>query len=75
MTQYKNLGGRSGVYSYEIGGDSIEVQFNDGMVYLYTENSAGSTNLEQMKKLALAGSGLNSFINKYVKKGYESKRG
>lgn len=74
MTTYKNLGGDSGVASYEIGEESIEVQFNDGMIYLYTDDSAGSENIEEMKRLAIAGEGLNSFINRVVKKRYASKR-
>lgn len=74
MTPYKNLGGDSGVAAYEIGNDSIEVQFKDGMIYLYTVSSAGSANIEQMKNLAIVGEGLNGFINSYVKKGYASKR-
>jgi hypothetical protein len=73
MERYKNLGGNSAVVAYEIGNDSIKVQFNDGSLYLYNYASAGSSNIEQMKSLAIAGSGLNSFIGRVVKKGYASK--
>ena len=73
MERYKNLGGNSGVYAYEIGSNSITVQFSTGAVYLYTNRSAGSANIERMKALAVAGEGLNSYIMRYVKKGYESK--
>lgn len=73
MERYKNLGGDSGVSAYEIGAESITVQFNTGAVYLYTYRSAGSANIEKMKLLAVAGKGLNSFIMRNVKKGYESK--
>ena len=73
MERYKNLSGSSGVSAYEIGTDSITVQFNDGWYYLYTNGSAGSGNISQMKQLAIAGRGLNSFINTHVKKLYESK--
>ncbi|MCX5807029.1 MAG: hypothetical protein NT010_13380 [Proteobacteria bacterium] len=73
MERYKNLGGDSGVLAYEIGDDSITVQFSTGRVYLYTHRSTSSANIEQMKLLAVAGKGLNSYISKYVKKGYESK--
>ncbi len=68
-----NLGGDSGVVAYELGDDPITVKFGDGAVYLYTYQSAGSHNIEQMKELAVAGRGLNSFINKYVRKQYASK--
>jgi len=73
MERYKNLGGDSGVSAYEIGDDSITVQFSTGAVYLYTYRSAGSANIEEMKLLAAAGEGLNSYIKRYVNKGYESK--
>jgi hypothetical protein len=73
MARYKNLGGDSGISSYVIGADSIEVTFNDGSVYLYNYASAGKDNIERMKSLAESGSGLNSFINTNVKKLYASK--
>lgn len=73
MERYKNLGGGSGVSAYEIGADSITVQFSSSAVYRYTNKSAGSRNIEKMKSLALAGKGLNSYIKRYVNKRYESK--
>lgn len=73
MDKYKNLGGSSGVLSYEIGSDSITVQFNSGATYFYTYQSAGNSNIEQMKSLAITGKGLNSFISRIVKNKYASK--
>ena len=73
MERYKNLGGDSGVAAYEIAGDSIKVQFNDGAVYLYTSQSTGAANLAELKRLATGGSGLNSFISRVVRKGYAAK--
>lgn len=73
MQRYMNRGGNSGVVGFDIGGDSITVQFQDGWKYLYTYRSAGSQNIEQMKGLALEGRGLNSFINKAVRKKYARK--
>ena len=73
MESYKNLGRRLSVSAYEIGSDSIKVQFSDGSVYLYTYQSAGSANIEKMKQLAIAGEGLNSFILRNVKKSYAAK--
>jgi hypothetical protein len=70
MEQYKNLGGKSAVVAYEIGNDSITVQFRDGTTRLYNNQSAGAGNIEQMKSLAASGQGLNRFIGKVVKKGY-----
>ena len=73
MERYKNLGGDSGVVAYEIGSDSIRVQFSDGAIYRYTYASAGSSNIEHMKQLARNGQGLNSFINTTVRKAYALK--
>lgn len=73
MERYRNLGGDSGVVAYELGNTSIKVQFRDGSVYLYTYESAGVSNIEHMKQLAVQGQGLNSFISRVVRKGYASK--
>ena len=73
MERYRNRGGDSGIVAYEKGPDSITVKFSDGSVYLYTNQSAGSANIEHMKRLAITGEGLNSFINRWVKKGYARK--
>ena len=73
MERYKNLGGDSGVTSYEIGHESITVQFNDGAAYLYTSQSAGAANIAEMQRLAGLGQGLNSFIRRFVRKGYARK--
>lgn len=73
MQPYANLGGDSGVAYFEIGNGYIVVQFKDGMNYKYTAQSAGTENISEMQSLALAGRGLNSFISKYVRKGYSEK--
>lgn len=68
--RYRNSGGDSGVSSYEIGTDRIIVTFSTNVSYEYTYRSAGTQHIENMKSLANQGYGLNSYINKYVKKGY-----
>ncbi|MFK2877176.1 hypothetical protein [Rhodanobacter hydrolyticus] len=73
MERYRNLGGDSNVAAYELGNGSITVQFNDGSVYLYTNQSAGPANITELQRLAQVGQGLNSFINRYVRKGYAQK--
>lgn len=67
MTQYANKGRDSGILAYEISNSKISVKFSDGSIYHYSYDSAGQNNIEQMKKLAQQGEGLNSFINKHVK--------
>ena len=73
MERYRNRGGDSGIVAYEIGLDFITVKFSDRSVYLYTYQSAGRANIERMKRLAIAGEGLNSFINRRVRKRYARK--
>ncbi len=73
MERYKNIGGDSGVAEFENGSSFIRVKFDDGSVYLYTYASAGSQKIEQAKRLAVAGEGLNAFINKSMRKLYERK--
>jgi hypothetical protein len=73
MERYRDIDGDSGVAEYEQGTDYIRVKFKDGSVYLYTYASAGSNNIEEMKRLAAAGDGLNAFINKNVRKRYARK--
>ena len=73
MTDYLNLSGNSGVAGFEIYEGSIVVEFKDGSQYLYDYATTGAENVEQMKNLAVTGSGLNSFINRYVRKRYARK--
>ena len=73
MERYKNLSGISGVAAYEIGSDYIKVNFKDGGSYLYNNAKTGIRNIEEMKKLAGVGRGLNTYINGHVKKAYASK--
>ena len=73
MSTYANLGGNSGIVSYETGSDSITVTFQGGATYLYNYAATGKDNVEQMKLLAKAGQGLNSFISINVKKNYAKK--
>jgi len=74
METYKNLGGDSGVKSYDIRGDFIIVQFiSDGSKYKYSYRKPGRVKVEKMKNLAKIGQGLNEYINIYIKKNYESR--
>ena len=73
MESYKNLGGDSNVAGYEIGDRYILVMFRTGAVYEYTYESAGVANIEQMKMLAVHGQGLNSFIQRVVRKSYSRR--
>ena len=73
MEKYKNTKGDSGVEFYEIGSDFIIVQFiNDG-TYLYNYQIPGSSHVERMKKLAIKGRGLSTYISINIKKKYAKK--
>jgi hypothetical protein len=73
MKTYRDIDGDSGVVAYEIGLEFIRVQFSDGSIYEYTYASASQERIEEMKKLAEAGEGLNAFINQHVRKKYARK--
>lgn len=73
MQNYLNLDGKSGISRYENGSDFIKVEFNDGSIYLYDYSAPGQSQVEEMKRLAIEGRGLNSYIGKFVIKNYAAK--
>lgn len=73
MTKYTNHSGNSGVVAYELGQDFILVEFVNGGRYRYTSRSAGRRNIEEMKRLAMAGQGLNTYINQNVRELFDRK--
>jgi hypothetical protein len=74
MKRYGRLSGDSGVTAYHIEDEAIRVRFVDGTVYRYSYASSGPHHVENMKLLASAGSGLSSYISRYVRDSYESSR-
>jgi hypothetical protein len=73
MEIYRNVSGRSGVVSYEICRERIAVEFEDGWVYLYTAQSTGANDVAEMQRLARAGSGLSTYISRFVRERYARK--
>jgi hypothetical protein len=73
MQRYTDINGDSGVAAYEVGASYIVVQFKDGAEYEYTSLSAGQQHVDEMARLARQGDGLNSFINRVVKKRYSRR--
>ncbi len=71
MERYGNLDGNSSIREFDIGSDFIAVKFSDGKIYRYTYRSAGSDKVEEMKRLARQGAGLNSYIMRFAKYDYE----
>jgi len=73
MKRYRNLEGHSGVLAYDIRPDSIAVKFAGGDVYDYTYAQPGRTHVEEMKRLALAGRGLSTYISQHVREDYAAR--
>ena len=73
MELYKNLGRDSGVVSYKISYTSIRVKFKTtSKIYVYTHIKPGQHHVDAMKQLAIAGHGLQTYINKHRSAGYDS---
>lgn len=73
MQPYRDVSGDSGVAAYALDTHAITVRFKSGAVYVYTHASAGRRNVEHMKRLAVAGQGLATFITRHVHDRYEAK--
>lgn len=68
--KYRNS--NSGVKAYKIEKEALKVLFND-MVYVYTYKKPGRVHVENMKRLALNGKGLATYISQNVKQEYDKK--
>lgn len=62
MVPYKNVHRISSILAYEIGDDSITIEFVSGAVRNYTYENVGIDHVEAMKKCAVKGKGLGSYI-------------
>lgn len=73
MKRYRDLSGQSGVVAYDMSDDAITVKFRDGDVYRYDYAATGQREVEEMKRLAVAGQGLATYISRFVKDRYARK--
>ncbi|PTB29703.1 hypothetical protein [Paraburkholderia caribensis] len=73
MKRYRDLSGQSGVVAYEVSDDAVTVKFRDGDVYRYDYATTGRREVEEMKRLAVAGQGLSTYISRVVKDRYARK--
>jgi hypothetical protein len=72
MEKYADINNDSGVIGYEIQATSITVWFSaTTRPYTYSYGRAGQLHVEQMKRLARAGDGLNAYIKKNVNSLYD----
>ena len=74
MTPYRGNPKKHGVLAYDIKQDAIDVEFNSGWSYHFSYEKPGALRVERMKELAESGHGLSTFINKYVRNRFESRR-
>ena len=74
MRQYGGNKKKTGVRGYEIGPDSIDVEFSSGWIYHFSYQKPGAPRVERMKQLAESGHGLSTFINRHVRNRYEFRR-
>ncbi|HKX84017.1 MAG TPA: hypothetical protein VJL58_07355 [Pyrinomonadaceae bacterium] len=69
MNTYKNLSERSGIDAYEVGTSFIKIRFKGSSnIYVYDASSPGLVHVERMKKLAVVGRGLATYVNQNVKR-------
>ncbi len=72
MQKYEDIDKDSKVECFQNNETSIKVRYKDSSkVYVYSYDKPGRLHVERMKRLALSGDGLNSFVNKYVGKKYD----
>lgn len=72
MERYLNRSGNSPITHYQIADTSITVWFKGSIrTYTYSYRKAGSYHVENMKRLAVSGSGLSAYITKNVRFDYD----
>lgn len=62
MIPYKNIHRLSSILAYEIGDESIRIEFVSGAVRNYTYENVGRDHVEAMKRCAIKGKGLGSYV-------------
>jgi hypothetical protein len=70
MERYLNRSGNSPITYYQIAETSITVWFGS-KAYTYSHRKAGSYHVENMKRLAVSGSGLSAYITRNVRSDYD----
>ena len=73
MQPYGSPGGDSGITAYACGPDWIDIRFRHGGTYRYDGRHPGALHVIQMQRLAEAGDGLNTYINRYVRDDYAAR--
>ncbi len=71
MTPYKNVSGNSGVVAFELSAEFIKVRFrHEPKIYVYDNETPGLIHVRKMKKLAIAGQGLSTYISQHIRENF-----
>ena len=73
MQPYSDLTGNSGIVAFGLGDHSIDVEFRGGARYRYDDIRPGRRELATMRRLAIAGKGLATFISQHIGDRYAAK--
>ena len=73
MQHYKNQSGNSAIRAYDIYDKSIVIEFRYAGKYLYNYDQSGREHVEEMKRLAVEGRGLSTYITQNVRKLFAKK--
>src|SRR5690606_36838641 len=73
MKPYQGSDGDSGIEAYECGPGWIAVRFRHGGTYRYDARHPGTEHVLEMQRLAEAGDGLNTYINRHVRGDYAGR--
>lgn len=73
MRPYRGAGRNSGVVAYASGPGWILVRFRDGATYRYDGRHPGAVHVLEMQRLAEAGTGLATYINRHVRADYAAR--
>ena len=71
--QNYGTGRDTGVEAYALLPDAIALKFCYGRVYLYDATRPGRIHVERMQALAQRGSGLTTYVNRFVRDCYAGR--
>ena len=63
----------TGVRAFALLPEAIALRFSDGRVYLYDGAVPGRLHVERMQHLAQQGSGLTTYVNRFVRERYAGR--
>jgi hypothetical protein len=70
---YADRSGASGVFAYALGEGFIDLWFRDGVRYRYDASAPGPEHVAEMRRLAQAGKGLATYVNRHVRTDFARK--